>query len=650
MQEIELPDGTIAEFPAGMPQAEIQAVLQKQFAGGLEQETGEIASQDGGGFINRAAMRAIKGDLNPYEAFFQEARQSASDFIDKSPYAAEAAGALAASPASMRAASAVMPFNPVLGAAIGLGGPALGAMMGTAAENVIQPPETTQELFTEPLETGVEDIKTGAALTSAIPGARMLGRGVYKGLTGVGSEAAKETAQAAERVGVNLTPLQATEREGVKGYTKVIGAFPIVGTPIKQAQEQVEGALTAAFGRQLDKIGKASSRFQVSEDMVSGAEGAYKQFTADAGQLYNNFRTAAQNATVKDIFPTKPVRDSAQKFVSEMEAARIKGVEDLVDIPVFKDYIGNLSKIEGRLTIDQLEGQVKQLNDFIKKGSTEGYNMSRAVQLKEAFESSASSPSLNLFGKEARQEALELKALKDQADKFFASGRRTFETSGAKIFGRVDKNIFKPKFEVAGSRAEDDIYKAAIANKSPQKLNELRNVMGDEAFGNMARYHLDDVYKKSFTAGEGGATYFNPDKFKAAIEFGTKEGDEMLGVIFKGNEAGKQGLKDFVKAAEAAGSVTVRDPSTFVARRAVMGGVGAITALANPLKAATLAVSGRYLSKILSDPKMTKAMQAAFDPKFDKQLQRRAAVRLFDLLPMDDQERAFEKRELLGTN
>jgi len=147
----------------------------------------------------------------------------------------------------------------------------------------------------------------------------------------------------------------------------------------------------------------------------------------------------------------------------------------------------------------------------------------------------------------------------------------------------------------------------------PKKL--LESQIGDRKF-------LD------FKVQAGKFAGFNPTKFKENLglvgdEASITAAKNRLIAMYGGGAEGQKGfdaLQKIIKVMEANASYTVGDPSTFVKRRAVLGGMGALAGGVLPFAAAGAAVGivptlafvflSRYAGAVLSNPK---SIDAVFD-------------------------------------
>jgi len=282
----------------------------------------------------------------------------------------------------------------------------------------------------------------------------------------------------------------------------------------------------------------------------------------------------------------------------------------------------------------------------MSKASADGFDVSRGVQLKKALEADFNNPQVDLLN---AQEGKELVDSLTTANKFFANNIPQFQTATTQKFGRIEKNIFKPKFFKAGSKEADEAFSAVFNSKSPQALENLRKVVGGKQFKQAVRKHLDTAVNKSVTepASEGAARIFDPIKLEQQLGLATPEGRNVLKTMLKDTPLKISDLEDFVRVAKAVGSVEIGDVATFLKRKAVFeglrgvaGGFAISQGVISP-KGIALVVAAREGSKILSDPAKLKSLTTALDSTLTQKAQRSAVLRLIRTIP------SGEEREVL---
>lgn len=552
----------------------------------------------------------------------------------------------------------------VLGGALGIpagppgvvAGGALGAAGGDAVFNIIESAkkafegfeaapvsvESAIEAFKSPIRAGTEDIIATLGLGAAGRAARGVVPLVGKAI-GVAKQEAKELAGLATKLGVPLGAINVTPREAVKGFAKVAGVFPFIGTPIREAQQSAQKALDLSLDRTLNQVAPTASLQEVGVDLTNAGQNRFKAFRRLSGSLYDDFLKKAENATVPDIFPSTNLKNTAkeitklqqtQEVILETGAAARKPGSDIL-----ANFIEDAAQLPERMRAQQVRGLQTSLQEIMSKAAADGFDVSRGVQLKKALELDFNNPMVDLLN---QKEGQELVNSLTTANKFFADNIKDFQTATAKKFGRVDKNIFKPKFFSPGSKEADEAFSAVFNTKSPQALQNLRGIVGKPTFNKAVRRHLDGVIEKTVIepATEGAARIFDADKLEELLGLGTESGRETLKTMLKDSRITVKQLEDFTRVAKAVGSVEIPNVSTFIQRRAVLGGgkaaAGAFTAglgVASPFTTIALIAALRKGARVLSDPAQLRSLTIGLDSTATQKAQRAAVLRLIRNIP-----------------
>ena len=245
-------------------------------------------------------------------------------------------------------------------------------------------------------------------------------------------------------------------------------------------------------------------------------------------------------------------------------------------------------------------------------------------------------------------------------------GKGAFATPVAKEFKKVDKNIFGTGFQVQGSITADQLgIKLLEKNASPQLLRDLSTLVGPTQFKKFVRSRLQQGFNDSLIQGsKPGKLMFDPYKFEKNLGLTTETGRELLETMLKSSKnvdsAGRtiptltiQQLDDFFTVAKNHAGLKVPDVSSFVARRAVLGGTKSLLGgvvmgagiASNPVKGATLLYLARRTSNILSNPKVLDDVMTVLKPNSPASQIKVSVLKLMDALISDSQNK-IEKNEL----
>lgn len=496
-------------------------------------------------------------------------------------------------------------------------------------------PTTIPEQMEAAASAGQGEVIFGAGA----PVAGRLYQGAKAKFLGVTKDSAA-LAREAEKRGINLGISDVAEGAFPKGYEKVIGMFPVAGSPFRRSMERKAGEVAKAQENMVTGIGSVRGITDIGEELVGAAKSEFKNFQNLSNQRYGAWRDLAEqtNATL----PTDRVRAAAKKYVEEYDQARTmygQAAGGPEAISAFKEpgFIEHARKIAGinqpQITVKQYEGLMEDFGNALAQARKDGLQFKNVNDIRRA----AKEDFANLSDPK-------LKAAHDALDKWYADGVQKFQTTTAKKFGRVDRNMFTVGYEQAGSIEADQLLPAAFNTKSPKAMRDLRALVGEKTMANAVASHIENAYEKSLQdAIIRGKTIqvVEPQKFRAAIGLtrpGTAEWktlDEALQQA--GSSIRAQDLDTFIKAIEAAIKRGAPDVSSFVARHTALGGglgaietalpIGAALHAGSPLPIAAFLVA-RAGAKNLSNPKVLRDMTALVHPDTPERLRDAVAGRL----------------------
>lgn len=479
----------------------------------------------------------------------------------------------------------------------------------------------------------------------------------------VGSEAQQQAMQA-QKLGVDVGLADVSPKSWARNWAKVVGRFPFVGTPFKKAA----AAKATQAGHGLDKIvvklGPTVSMAEQGINLNKAAGKAFQTFRDEAAQYYKLAREAGEEAGA--VIPTKAIReavaDIAQKEQKRwgMLVEGAEGTRRVASTPVEADEVGSFLKdvanIEDTLTAAQLDTFFDDISRLMGRSKAQGWDISRLMTLKKAGEQALRSP-------EVAEVAPDLASAVKEADQYFASGMRTFETPTAQKFGQVTRGGFQVGLKKQGTMNEDELFRLAWNDRSPKAMRDLRKLVGKDTYQQALHTHLRKVYNQS-AANSGylgrlnadlpdGEKIINPDQFLKSLGLkqpGSAEFDALKEAL-KGTGITTQALTDFANVVKVAFSSEVPDVSTFIARRATLGGArslirglagpgGAVMAggglagglASSPLTAAGITVLTRHMGTVLTDPTKLRLFTTSLRQSLPYQQRRAAMVRLLNQL------------------
>ena len=486
-----------------------------------------------------------------------------------------------------------------------------------------------------------------------------------------------------------------------RGYGKVIGVFPFVGNPIKSKVTQSANFLNKSADDTLNTFGPNVMLTKLGIDMTKASQKTYGEFRRVSSFFYDDFYKAVNAVDNTPIISTQNFKNSLQSFTKLVDDGVIKLTTGGKLKGPQKDILYNYAKSGGKgipkyINATQYQSLIDDIQYYMRSAQkSEPYNLKVLTGLKSALETD-----LRLLTKSDYQEnllknvyplnksnsqLLDPNLLSDIAtklkfaDKVYAQGlegsiinglkksgivketdnivpivgKKAFEKPIASVFKKVDKNIFKPGFEVPGSITADDLATALLKKNSvsPQLIDDLRTLVGEKQFNRFVRARLQTGFDDSLYAvgKENVGLTFDPYKFQKNLGLDTKVGRDLLEVMLKDSKMTIQQLDDFFVIAKNHAGLTMPDVGSFMARRLTLAGPKAITGLAvgattlsNPILGVSLVYMARKTSGFLANPKQLDTVMKVLDPKSTASQMKVASLKLIDAMISDSQTKEEE--------
>ena len=485
----------------------------------------------------------------------------------------------------------------------------------------------------------------------------------------------KELYEAGKRIGVDILPIDVAGRTG-KMYGKVVGVFPVVGSPIKKAGGLRGRQLNIIKEQVLNDLAPNTHLSDLGVDMFNAAKNSSKEFKNVASDLYNVFYKEAGKIN-KPFIPTQNIKLEAQKIVDDFLKKRpltvvtkkgLKGKSKKIKQPIsanvnqkYQSYINKLANLDDFITPNQVK-QIKQdLGNFsdVVTGK-DGAGVFKLTKMSKATDGALRDfDNYNLAGfandPKVTKESLgklinDLKA----ADAFYANGIQIYNRSTAGRFRKVDKNIFMSGFDKPGSIEADELFKYVVKTGSPQSLKDLRTLIGGDNFAKVSRKIIDNAFTKSAVRDDKfRGLLFNPNILEEELGLVGKNSSEVLNNITKGTNLNPQKLKDLIEVSKYHSNLEIPDVGSFVARRVTLGGaksiLGGVAMGAGVFSSPVASIPAIYLtnraSAFLANPKNLDLAIEAFDITAPRSLRYVAGEKLLRGLVKDssgEEQEAYE--------
>lgn len=603
---------------------EVESMLRRR--GGLEDVTG--------GFVNRPAFEMTGATLGALGG--------------------AGLGAIGGAATGPGAPVGIPAGTALAGAAGGALGAAAGGLVFETADEFIRFMRGTQRGEEDPLGPTKRAIRSGAeeGIVTAAAGPlgvalKKLGRPLRGKAAGILNRQAARIIDIAQARGIDIGTQQLSPRAAIKAFPNVLGVFPFVAGPIKKGQAKVVGQLNDAAADMLNTLAPTSTSHDVGKSLTGAAVKRFRKFNNVAAAFYDRFFKLADElpAEVADIVPTESIVTETAKQ-AETAARTAVPLTSGGNLAAFSDdmvgdFLQQLSLLPDRITVNAARGLERELNRVLKRGAVEGLDTSRLMGMKDALETAKNNLDITRVPPEQAQEIL---AAWTKANGFFSGTRKIFETATAGRFGRVDRNIFEHGVFKAGSINTDEVFDTVFRARSPEALTDLRRLVGPREFQQASRQFLGTQFDKSVAVAREGTLLpdqFSAQKFERLLGLGTDEGRNALKEMLKGSRLSLQSFDNFLDVAKVATNIKIRDPSTFVMRRfllgAGLGGSAMVGAGTVSLPAATFLswLSRRGARKLMSPTNMMALTRVLSDttPQFQK---RAAFLRLLRVGQSDD--------------
>jgi len=410
----------------------------------------------------------------------------------------------------------------------------------------------------------------------------------------------KELYDAGKRIGVDILPMDISGKIG-KMYGKVVGVFPITGSPLKTAAEKRGRQLNLVKNQVLNELAPNSHISDLGVDMFNAAKNSSKEFRKISGDLYKVFYNQAEKIN-KPFIPTQNIKLQANTLIKDFLQQRPKEVltktvvrngrkvKIKIKKPIkpainqkYSNFIRSLSRLDDFVTPAQIKKIKQDLNYYSDLvAGKDGAGVFKLTKMSKATDGALrdfDNYNLSVFKNDPtvspeilQKMVLDLK----KADAFYANGIQIYNRSTATRFRKADKNIFMAGFDKPGSIEPDELFSHVIKTGSPQSLTDLRKLIGDDNFSKVARKIVDKAFNKAAIKDDKSRNLlFNPYILEEELGMIGKN-PELLQNLTKGTKLSSQKLLDLIEVAKSHTNLEIPDVNSFVQRRITLGGAKSI--------------------------------------------------------------------------
>ena len=394
-------------------------------------------------------------------------------------------------------------------------------------------------------------------------GAASLGplfKGLSKGTAyalGVSGDRAKNIAKIAMEQEIPFGIAAASEGVAVKGYARVVGVFPLVGTPFKKSKAEINWMLDQKVVNTLNELAPVQTMANIGRLITKDARNKYNAFARMNAILYDNFYANASKlddllgagkSRYGDTFesgsgyiPTDKIKTLAAGWAEKMQRGQINlqgyaqgqpdtlgGIQDLKGLNAF---LFNLKRLPDHVNANQFRQIQKELNQEwreysklvgegdeivsdvakFKKGLEDGLNDSANWKLPANFANNKEAQTLM---------ATTIESL-DKSNFWFGKFSDVFKTPLAKHVSLVDENIFGSGVAKPGWMYDDQLAQNIFdsflntGNSSAMAIKDLAKIVKPKTFKIAARRYIQNAYDAS------GETYTHTFNKSGSLLAGT---------------------------------------------------------------------------------------------------------------------------------
>ncbi len=535
-------------------------------------------------------------------------------------------------------------------------GEAIGFLpQGTLEKSGLSPEELRTVLEGEALL----EIATGGGLAVI----RGTGRAFTSVLAGI-KEGEKVTAREAAQRGVALLPVQVGERTLARGYVSVMGRFPFFGSPIRKSalETQVSGQKTLSAMK--ERLGPISAWNEIGEIIFRDANelltATTKMFSeqyqqvfraaADAGVYVKPSAVTSKGDEILQEISQKTPNEFAKEF--EITAGQAGEVTEQLRTWISQNVMKMRSlgpegtEIFAKQSFEQMDGMISKIDQFLAtlEPGQQRFAISRMTQLRQA----AQLDMLQNVGAANAGDAIiianRLKAL-DQTYSHTMS--ELFETSAANRFASVQRRGLRAAGATELTRIPvDKLAKTVTDLQSPQMIQELSRIVSPETMQRISSTTIFDAIERSTDKG-----ILNPDRLikELGLDFPTSPKAQALDEMLRlgGSDLRVADYKEMVDVLVKVGAAEIPDVSTFIARRATIGGLksminglvptamltagstAAAFSFGSLIGALAFVGGGRMISSSLSNPRNARFLKEVLDEEALAHAKKVAWVKIF---------------------
>jgi len=463
-------------------------------------------------------------------------------------------------------------------------GSVLGSMGGEALKGAIEqrpPVETAQDMAT----AGAWELG-GYGLAKGIPVAFnwLKDKGIQKSL-GMSQEEAIDWILKSGRQGIPSGAVDISEKSWPRGFRSIFGRFPLI-TSFPSAQTARTRALIQRQAELLDSVAPVATANEIGIDIAKNAKHTSKALQRYYRLLYRDADRLAARAG--PIVPTSELKGTYKRLLDDKSlpeltsGSRMEGAGTTDSAKEVMDFIRQWDELPEYISMKEMRAIQKSVNSLYDQTRT-GFGKKAYGRAKGATEKIFLKPDDFDLSRVTSETADAIRSRYQYANQIFIGTQKVIGNS-PKTPNPVADAILRAGDEgieggrLAGTVNPDTLAELAFKAKSPEAVRQLRTLAGDDVVRLLARRHLTQSIKKATSQSDTmfgkNRIKIDPDKLRENLGLAdaSKASLDALQEMLRGTGVKVKDLKEFADLLSTFDEMVI--PSQFVARRAVLGGLG----------------------------------------------------------------------------
>ena len=348
-------------------------------------------------------------------------------------------------------------------------------------------------------DTSLNIMFTGGAMTMA-PIFNASKAFIGKNIFGVSpnKENLEKIAQISETYGMPMGIIQASNMPFWKGYSKVIGVFPWIGTAFKRQAQAVDEGSRQYLSSMANGMAPMQTMTMLGADFSQIMSKNYEAVRNAQQYMYENFEEYAKRLKGKKVINISGFIDVAKDTAAQFKEA-IPGMKGYgtFEFPgdstkrAFGRFYETMSKLDENITLEQAVTMRQMFNDFVTNFKSE-FKGTIPKEQAQAIGNLAARLEYDILNLKNIDNAIDetvfntALAKLSAANEFFAHTMPTFEGGVAANMKQVNSNIFGPGPDVErGLMYTDEMFqiifgRAKSSNDAMKHLLELSQTTPDQ--------------------------------------------------------------------------------------------------------------------------------------------------------------------------